>query len=156
MAPLHKAPTCSPADPPGLLAALPLVLSACGGGGSDDDDGGSARYRLSGTVAGLEAGKTLVLQNGGGDDLSVGANGGFAFAATVAAGTAYAVTIKTQPAGQQCAVANGSGTATADVANVAISCATRWPAACPHWSATGSSASARAWVRPVRHARWCG
>lgn len=104
-----------------LLASLPLVLAACGGG-DDDDPGGAARFTVAGTVAGLDSGKTLVLQNSGADDLSLSGNGGFAFAATVATGTAYAVTVKTQPDGQQCAIDNGTGIATADVGNVAVRC----------------------------------
>ena len=42
----------------------------------------------------------------------------------MASGDAYAVTIGTQPVGQNCTVANGSGTATANVTNVAVSCVT--------------------------------
>lgn len=106
-----------------LLAALPLVLAACGGGSDDDDDpAGAAGFKIAATVTGLDSGKTLVLQNNGADDLSVGANGSLVFATAVGAGAAYAVTVKTPPAGQQCAVANGSGTASADVSDVTVTC----------------------------------
>jgi hypothetical protein len=105
-----------------LLAALPLALAACGGGGDDDDSAGTAGFKISATVAGLDSGKTLVLQNNGGDDLSVSANGSQVFTAAIAGGGAYSVTVKTPPAGQQCVVANGSGTASADVGDITVTC----------------------------------
>ena len=70
-----------------------------------------------------------MLQDNGGDDLSVSANGPFNFATKLAGGAAYNVTVKTNPSGQTCSVANGSGTiAAADVTNVAVSCSTAPPA----------------------------
>ena len=66
-----------------------------------------------------------MLQDNGGDDLSVTANGPFTFATKLAGGAAYTVTVKTNPSGQTCSVANGSGTiAAADVTNVAVTCTT--------------------------------
>ncbi len=80
-------------------------------------------YSVGGSVAGLTG--TVVLQDNGGDDLSVSANGSFTFATKVASGAAYAVTVKTNPAGQTCTVSNGSGTVgSANVTNVAVSCTT--------------------------------
>ena len=65
-----------------------------------------------------------MLQDNGGDDLTVSANGPFSFATKLAGGAAYNVTVKTNPSGQSCSVANGSGTiAAADVTNVAVTCA---------------------------------
>ena len=43
---------------------------------------------MGGTVSGLSG--TVVLQDNGGDDLTVTANGSFTFATTVASGAAYA------------------------------------------------------------------
>ena len=64
----------------------------------------------------------MVLQDNGGDNLTVTANGPFTFATNWPAGR-YAVTVKTQPAGQTCTVASGSGTiAAANVTNVAVTC----------------------------------
>ena len=81
-----------------------------------------ATFSVGGTVSGLSG--TVVLQDNGGDDLSVGANGPFTFATKLAGGAAYSVTVKTNPAGQTCSVANGSGTiGAANVTNVAVSCA---------------------------------
>jgi sulfur transfer complex TusBCD TusB component (DsrH family) len=75
---------------------------------------------IGGTLGGLVG--TVVLRNNGGNDLSLSSNGTFAFGATVANGTSYNVAVLTQPATQTCAVANGSGTANANVTNVAVTC----------------------------------
>ena len=86
-------------------------------------------FTIGGTVAGLGAGKSVVLLNNGGDALTRNANGGFSFATALASGASYAVTVGTQPAGQTCTVSNGSGTvASANVTNVAVSCVDLPPA----------------------------
>jgi hypothetical protein len=93
-----------------------LLLMACGGGDAT----------VGGTVSGLPTGTSVVLQNNGGDNLSVSANGSFTFAKSLAKSAAYAVTVLTQPVGATCTVANGSGTVDAngtDVGNVAVTCA---------------------------------
>lgn len=108
--------------PLGLAAAL---LAACGGG---DDNNGSTPppavgvFTVGGAASGLGAGKTVILQNLGTDDLTVSTNGNFVFNTRMDRGVAYAVTIKAQPAGQRCTVAEGTGTATADVSNVQVRC----------------------------------
>ena len=127
-------PAISPSRPhraPVRIATLVLpvasacLLAACGGGDSVDPapppvaDG----FTLGGTASGLGSGKRVVLQNNGADDLSVTANGAFTFAGRVQADKAYAVTVKTQPEGQSCAVVQGSGVATANVNSVAVACA---------------------------------
>ena len=82
----------------------------------------AASYTVGGTVSGLSG--TVVLQDNGGDNLSVAANGTFTFKTALAGGAAYSVTVKTNPSGQTCTVSNGSGTVgTANVTNVAVSCA---------------------------------
>ena len=64
-----------------------------------------------------------MLQDNGGDNLSVSANGPFTFATALAGGAAYSVTVKTNPAGQSCTVSNGSGSVgSANVTSVAVSC----------------------------------
>jgi len=83
--------------------------------------GNAANYTIGGTVSGLSG--TVVLQDNGGDNLSVTSNGSFTFATPVASGAAYAVTVQANPSGQTCTVANGSGTvASANVTNVAVTC----------------------------------
>ena len=65
----------------------------------------------------------MVLQNNGGDDLSVASNGPFTFSTPLADGAAYNVTVKTSPSGQTCTVSSASGTvASANVTNVAVAC----------------------------------
>ena len=85
--------------------------------------GNVTTYQVGGTVSGLSG--TVVLQDNGGDNLSVSANGGFTFATALSAGSAYSVTVKTNPAGQTCSVANGSGTiGSSGVTNIAVTCTT--------------------------------
>jgi len=87
----------------------------------------SASVRVGGFVSGLVSPATVVLQDNGTDDITVSANGTFTFPTPIANTVAYAVTIKTQPAGQTCRVTNGSGvadTSNAAVANnVVVTCA---------------------------------
>jgi len=79
-------------------------------------------YTVGGTVSGL-AGTGLVLQNNGGDNRPISADGGFAFATALPNAATYSVTVLTQPTGQGCQVANGSGSiAGANVNNVAVTC----------------------------------
>ena len=84
-------------------------------------------YSVGGTVSGLTG--TVVLQDNGGDNLAVAATGSFTFPTKLASGAAYAVTVKTQPTGQTCAVSGGTGTVgTANVTSVAVTCTTSPPA----------------------------
>jgi len=64
-----------------------------------------------------------VLQDNGGDNLTLMTNGTASFATRIASGGAYAVTVLTQPAGpaQPCTVLAGTGTATANV-SIAVTC----------------------------------
>ena len=79
-------------------------------------------YTLGGTMSGLSG--SVSLQNNGADTLVVNANGSFTFSTAVAEGSAYAVTVSSQPSGQTCSVTNGTGTmGSSDVTNVAVSCA---------------------------------
>src|SRR5215470_4691807 len=102
----------------GPLAAVALAahLSGCSG-----DD---VSYQLGGTVSGLVAGNEVTLLNNGGDPITVMADGTFTFAAPVPSYTRYNVTVGTQPSGQVCVVAaaTASGTATADVTGISVSC----------------------------------
>ena len=87
--------------------------------GGTPTTGGS--YSVGGSVSGLSG--TAVLQDNGADNLSVSANGSFTFATAVAQGAAYNVTVATNPSGQVCSVANGSGVmGSANISNVSVSC----------------------------------
>ena len=77
---------------------------------------------VGGTISGLAG--TVVLQNNGGNPLATATNGPFTFTSLVPNGSPYSVTVRTQPTGQTCSVANGTGTATANVTNVAVTCET--------------------------------
>ena len=124
-----------------FLVLIALFVSSCypahtgsggslsGGGGSGSGSGssgsgsGSGTVTIGGSVIGL-LGTGLVLQNNGGDDLPITANGVFTFKTAISG--AYAVTVKTQPTGpaQTCGISNGTGTATSKVNNVLINCGT--------------------------------
>ena len=97
-----------------------LALGACGPGLDS-----LAPYGIGGTVTGLTGG-TLVLQNNGGDDLSITANGSFKFQTELASDAAYVVTILTQPVGQFCTVSSGRGTATTEVTTALVQCLVPW------------------------------
>jgi len=85
-------------------------------------------YTIGGSVSGL-TGSGLVLQQSGGDDLPISADGNFTFATSVIDGGAYSVTVSVQPADQTCVVANGSGTVSgADVTGVDVTCSAKPPA----------------------------
>ena len=116
-----------------ILTTTSLVVGCSGvkapsnsGSGSGTGSGsGSSSFTIGGTVSGL-AGTGLVLQDNGGDNLSVSGNTAFTFATKVASGKAYNVTVLTQPSNpsQTCTVTAGTGTATANVTNVAVVCST--------------------------------
>jgi Galactose oxidase, central domain len=65
-----------------------------------------------------------VLEDNGGDDLTITQSGSFGFTTLIANGGAYSVTVKTQPAGakQPCSVSSGTGTATGNVTNILVTC----------------------------------
>jgi uncharacterized repeat protein (TIGR03803 family) len=102
-----------------LIIAIWLTLAACGGNSGT----AASEFTIGGTVSGLSG--TLVLNNNGGDPLSISTNGAFTFSNTVAGNGAYAVTVASQPTDQTCTVSNGSGTGVvANVTNIAVTCAT--------------------------------
>jgi hypothetical protein len=95
-----------------LLAASMLVASCGGGGGYDGSSGAMSAgltYTIGGTVSGLNPGGTVVLQNNGGNNLSVTQNGPFTFSAPINYATGYDVMVATQPAGQTCTLTGAVG-----------------------------------------------
>lgn len=103
---------------------LVSLLAACGGSSSIEAPVASApvvTQIVGGTVSAMTAG--LVLQNNGADDLRLMANGGFAFASALSAGSNYNVTVRLNPPFQLCSVSNGTGTVgSADVTNIGVTC----------------------------------
>jgi hypothetical protein len=110
------------------LTVILLLVGACAGlpAGSGGTPGAptGGPFTIGGTVSGL-AGSGLVLMDNA-STLPVNANGSFTFGTTVASGGTYAVTVQTQPSNpaQNCAVTAGSGTATANVTGITVSCTT--------------------------------
>ncbi len=88
--------------------------------------GAQEGFTLGGSVNGL-VGSGLVIQNNGASDLAIAADGAFTFPTRLASGTAYSIAVRSQPTSpsQTCTVARGSGSiGSADVGDVAITCAT--------------------------------
>ena len=94
-----------------------------------------AQYTIGGTVSGLVG--SVTLQNNSTDTLTLTTNGNFTFSNALNSGSSYSVSILTQPSGQTCSVSNGSGSLTANVTNVTVSCinnvATTLPTASYPW-----------------------
>ncbi len=129
-----------------FLIIISFALSACsglktpaggggtpppgGGGGTPPPGGGGGSptgpFTIGGSVLGLK-GTGLLLQDNGGDDLTVTGSGtvAFTFKTSIASGGTYNVTIKTQPSSptQTCSVTAGTGTATANVTSIQVVCA---------------------------------
>lgn len=112
-----------------LAALLGLGLFA----GSDAQAGSDRIFangfdpccQIGGTVSGLTgSGLALHLDAGAvSEDLPIAANGLYQFAASVPTGTAYTVSVGSQPTGQNCHVANATGTiGSNDVDNVDVAC----------------------------------
>ena len=82
-------------------------------------------YTIGGTVSGL-VGTGLVLQDDNTDNLAASGNGSFTFHTAITVGSAYSVSVLTQPSApaQYCVVTNGSGIVSAAVSNVTIACET--------------------------------
>lgn len=81
---------------------------------------------VGGSVTGLPAGTSVVLQNNGADNLTLTENGRFTFKGTLDADEDYNVTVLTQPAGANCTPSNNTGKIDSrgrDVDNVLITCA---------------------------------
>ncbi len=80
-------------------------------------------YTIGGSVSGLGTGQQVTLENNGGDALTVTGNGPFVFTTSLTYGSAYTVTVGTQPAGATCVVSSGAGSpVTADVTGVSVNC----------------------------------
>jgi hypothetical protein len=117
----------------GVITGAWMILAAgCGGSHSAGDDSAppappppAASQTVGGSLYGLAPSGSLVLQNNGGDGLTLNADGTFTFSSAVAAGSTYSVTVRSQPANQLCTVGNGTGViADAAVTSVTINCST--------------------------------
>jgi hypothetical protein len=104
------------------LLVIGMAVTALGACGPGLDSLGP--FAIGVKVTGLTG--TLVLQNNGGDDLSVTADGSLTFVTKIAKDAAYLVTVLTQPSGQICTVNSGGATATDKVTLVTVECVTQW------------------------------
>lgn len=107
-----------------LFLLLTTLLSACGSGGSNSIDYSASRYTVSLTVAGLSAGKQVVLTDGS-NNVTATLNSIYTFPTQLQNNSQYQVSITTQPIGQTCTIAYGSGTiSSASISNVLVNCST--------------------------------
>jgi sugar lactone lactonase YvrE len=107
----------------GLLVLVGVLMTGCGGAGTGGGSKGgpASSYTIGGSITGLAG--PVVLQDMGGDNLTVPADGKFTFAIPINNGNLYNVTVLTQPTGQTCSISSGSGIVSGNtVANVAIFC----------------------------------
>src|SRR5258708_13169932 len=103
-----------------------VLLSACSGpAGTTTGGGGGGPYTIGGTVTGL-TGTGLVLQDNGGDNLSITGNTAFTFKTSIAKGLPYNVAVSTPPSSpaQTSTVSNAAGTANAHVTTARTTCST--------------------------------
>ncbi len=84
---------------------------------------GVAEYTVSGTITGLTG--TVTLLNNGADTTSISADDSFTFSTPITEGSAYHVTLGTQPVHQTCTIASGSGIVSgANITNIRVICST--------------------------------
>jgi hypothetical protein len=140
---LDNVPTGGNPSPAGRAARYTLTKGpSFPDAGDDGDAGGDAGaagvVHLSGTLSGfwgpcdeITCSNTLVLQNSGGDDLTLTDNGVFTFATPLSPGHAFEVTVLRQPqatgsnGAQTCVVSAGTGVARSqDITDVLIDCTT--------------------------------
>ena len=108
---------CSISDGTGTIAATDVTATV---------NCAANTYAVGGTVSGLEG--VVVLQDNGGDNVDVSADGSFAFANALLSGSPYNVAVLTQPATQMCTVASASGTIIGtNITDVAVSCTSQFP-----------------------------
>jgi len=111
-------------------ACLLASLCACGAGGSGartpPPPPPPTTFTVGGTLAGLAAGRSLDLvlnHDARSDLLALSADGPFAFPTQLLPGVAWEVDLQNPPAGQQCTVANATGTlGEANVTDVVVTC----------------------------------
>jgi large repetitive protein len=85
-------------------------------------------YTVGGNLTHLAAGASVVLQDNGGDNLTLTANGPFTFGTSVPSGQTYNATVLQNPSGptQICTATTNSGTvAGSNVTTVAVDCVTQ-------------------------------
>ncbi len=103
-----------------LWIAVVAVMAGCGGGSSQTASG---QGNISVSVIGLPANTSVVLQNNGGNNLTISANGTSSFNGVYSSSLPYAITVSTQPAGATCTItSNSSGVIPNAVVLVGVTC----------------------------------
>jgi hypothetical protein len=103
-----------------LWIAVVAVMAGCGGGSSQTTSG---QGNISVSVIGLPANSSVVLQNNGGNNLTVSTNGTSSFNGAYTIGLPYSITVLTQPQGATCTVtSNSSGVIPNAVVLVGVTC----------------------------------
>jgi N-acetylneuraminic acid mutarotase len=102
------------------LVGVALALADCGHGSSTTAV--STNYTVGGSISGLTV-SSVVLANGSATVTVLAGSTSWVFPVSFVAGSSYAVTIKTQPTGEQCEITSGaSGMNTGSVGNVTVAC----------------------------------
>jgi sugar lactone lactonase YvrE len=78
-------------------------------------------FSVGGTISGYTASGLVLQNNGAGNDTIAAGATSFSFAG-LDSGAAYKVTVSSQPSGETCSVTGGSGTVSANVANIDVAC----------------------------------
>ena len=110
----------------GIAVCLLLTTVGCGGGSSAPDLNTS--FSIFGSLSGLKAGSTLTLLSNTVTETAwqvttLKDNGAFTLSMPVRANGSYAVTVGSQPLGQNCTVVNNSGAGiTSNVTNLQVQC----------------------------------
>ncbi|MGJ8664366.1 MAG: FG-GAP repeat protein, partial [Marinicella sp.] len=119
----------------------PNQVCTISGGNSGDDNGSGTlvgtdvtievdcvteQYSIGVEVSGLTSGNSLILQNNGSDDLTVTENGASFFATTLDDGSAYLVSVNTQPTepNQTCVVSSPMGNLNGGDVGLMVTCST--------------------------------
>jgi hypothetical protein len=114
------APSSSSVQLASAASGLSITVSLPSTTGNQSVVSSSVSYAVGGSVSGLSGGSVTLLLNGA-NALAVSNNGTFTFPARVS--SSYAVTVSSQPAGETCTVANGTGAGiTSDVAGITVTC----------------------------------
>ncbi len=103
-----------------LALWIVALMAGCGGSSGQPTSG---QGNISVSVNGLLANTSVVLQNNGGDNLTISVNGTASFNRIYAVGSTYSITVLTQPLGESCTVtSNSSGVIQNAVVLVAVTC----------------------------------
>ena len=122
----HQRPWTRHLTSAALLCALAALSGCLGSHSSDGSSSASAQtYSLGATISGLNSSGLVLTVNATAVSVAAGTTTQ-ALASSLSSGTSYAVTVQTQPMGQMCTVAGGTGTIqSANVANVVVTCSDR-------------------------------